>query len=222
VSGTQWRPWRRDNSAGLADYVSPETIPPLLPGLPARAADRGGDRLARLRAVYDAFAAAGIRFADEPLASTGHAQQVRPPDQVLAVPRHGNCLDLSLVFAGACLSAGLHPLLAVCQPADGGTAHAVVVVWTGGDWPGPGGDGRYDPPGPSGELVLTSAPAWPGGLRQQADGPGMFVPVDISRAASGYSHGLAGFGEQAASRLRLRPSPDRPANPGGNGSSAWT
>ena len=114
-----WPMWRRDDPAGLLAYVTAAGIAELLPDLPDRAAGHGDDRLERLRAVYDTFADAGISYADEPIASTGEAQQIRPPGQVLAVPGHGNCLDLSLAFAAACMSAGLHPLLVVCHPAGG-------------------------------------------------------------------------------------------------------
>ena len=177
-----WPSWRRDNPAGLLAYVSAEAVATLLTGLPPRAAGRDGDQLARLRTVYEAFAAARIRYADEPIASTGRAQQIRPPGQVLVLPGGGNCLDLSIVFAGACLYSGLHPLLVVCEQGGADSAHAVVVVWLGGGWPGPGGDGRYPAPGPvDSPLVLTSTPRWPGGLRQAADSPGQFLPVDVTQ-----------------------------------------
>jgi Tfp pilus assembly protein PilF len=187
-----WPLWRRDNPAGLLGYVSPEAVPLLLPDLPPCALGQG-DPLTVVRSVYQAFTTAAIRYADEPMASTGMAQQIRPPDQVLVRPKDANCLDVAITFAGACLSCGLHPLLVTCDTDRGDSAHAVVVVWLGGFWPSPGGDARYPAPGPGDRpLVLLEPPRWPGGLRQVADGPGQFIPVDVSLA-------LARRGEDPAS-----------------------
>ncbi len=193
MTGQGWEPWRRDNPVGLLGYISAEGIAPLLPGLPPRAEGRDGDRLARLRAIYGAFVGAGIWYADEPIASTGQVQQIRPPDQVLALPRHGNCLDLAVTFAGACLNAGLHPLLVVCDRADTNSAHAIVVVWLEGSWPGPGGNSRYEAPDTLNGPVLTSPCGWRDSLRQTAEGPGVFIPIDISRVAVGFDGTPASF-----------------------------
>jgi hypothetical protein len=189
-----WPQWRRDNPVGLLSYVQADERywHPLLPGLPARAHGHGRNRLARAKAIYQAFAAAGVQYADEPLAAAPGAQDIRPPDHVLQAPGRGNCLDLSLAFAGACLNAGLHTLVVACQQRRESPAHVVVVLWLGGDWPGPSGAGGYQPPTPPGQVqdgpLLTVAPRWPGGLRQQLNRPGQFLPVDVTRAATGF-HG---------------------------------
>jgi hypothetical protein len=110
------------------------------------------------------------------------------------------CLDLSVTFAGACL----HPLIVVCEPADAGShdgnAHAVVVMWLGGDWHRIGGHRDYPAPGPAERpLVLTEPPHWPdGGLRPTVDGQGRFVAVDISRAAMGFAGPPASFDDAVA------------------------
>jgi tetratricopeptide (TPR) repeat protein len=168
--------------------VHPDEIGRLLPALPIAADDRGGDRYEKVADIYREFASAGIRYADEPIASSGTSQAIRPPDQIVAppgwahAPRCGNCLDLSLAFAGACLYAGLHPLIIVCEPVSGGSAHALVVVWLHGDWRA---GGHSDYPFPAGDVapmhVLAAQPRWPGGgLRSAREGPGGWVPVDIS------------------------------------------
>ena len=206
-AGAGWPLWRRDDPAGLLSYIAEDSIAELLPGLPSRAAGRAGDQLARLRTVYSQFAAAGIAYADEPIASTGAAQQVRTPGEILALPRHANCLDLSLTFAAACLHAGLHPLIAVYRPpGTSGAAHALVLVWLGGDWPGRGGDHRYLAPGPDDHpLALTEAPRWPGGLRPAAgnDLPGEFAAVDVALAAAAPGRGPASFDEAVASAAQI-------------------
>jgi hypothetical protein len=206
-----WPQWRRDNPLGLLSYVQAGESywDRLLPGLPARAQGHGRDRLARAHAVYQAFAEARVRYADEPLAAAAGAQEIRPPDQVLNAPGRGNCLDLSLAYAGACLSAGLHALVVVCEQHRERPAHVVVVLWLGDDWPDPGGAGSYQPPPappghPQDGSVLAAAPRWPGGLRQLPNGPGRFLPVDVTRATAGFhSEQPAAFAEAVAGAARI-------------------
>ena len=71
-------------------------------------------------------------------------QLIRPAEQVLWAPRHATCLDLAVVLAGACLTAGLHPVDRRPRPADGasGVGHSVVLVRLDRDL-APRTDGRY-------------------------------------------------------------------------------
>jgi hypothetical protein len=186
-----WPQWHRDNPAGLLGYVQSEVFGMLLPGLPTRGQVSAGDRLDNLGAVYQIFAAAGIRYDLEPLSSSRGAQAIRTPDEILWLPRIGTCLDLAVTFAGVCLFAGLHPLIVVCDPVAGGAGHALVIVWLGGVWPGVGGDRDYPAPGPQlRPIVLTEPPRWPGGgLRGTVDTAGPWVGVDIARATAGFDGG---------------------------------
>ncbi|CAM5365680.1 hypothetical protein GCM10010329_85430 [Streptomyces spiroverticillatus] len=145
-----------------------------------------GPPAARARALYEAFAAFRIQYADEPTTSDPGRQAVRPPDQVLARPRHGTCLDLALAYCGACLDAGLHPLLVVLDgPAPGLPAHAVVVVWLDGTW-----SNRADPAYPWAGTGPVHHPYPPDLLAELADlgddedAPGSFLAVDITGVAS--------------------------------------
>ena len=198
-----WPLWRADNPAGLLLYVQPTEVARRLPGLPPRAQGRGEDLLGRVEAVYHAFAAARVSYADEPITGAGAGQLIRPPDEILQLPRHGNCLDMSVAFAGACLAAGVHPLIVVCEPATGGAAHAVVVVWLRGPWTGTGGHRDYQPPGGD-QPVLAAAPVWPdGGLRTSVADVGGFLPIDIARASQGYEPGQAGFADAVETAAAL-------------------
>ncbi|MEM7432768.1 MAG: NB-ARC domain-containing protein [Pseudomonadota bacterium] len=49
-------------------------------------------------------------------------QLVRPPEEIVAGAKVGTCLDLSVLFAGLCIDAGLIPILVVLE------GHALVVV----------------------------------------------------------------------------------------------
>ncbi|KOX33455.1 hypothetical protein ADK67_06135 [Saccharothrix sp. NRRL B-16348] len=178
---TDWPLWDQSVPEDLLRYVQTGTLPSVMPEgavLPGRSA---APPEIRLRRVFDAFAAAGTDYADESFAGTGRYQHIRPPDEVFTSPRHANCLDLSVAFAGACLDAGLHPVIAILDPAGRGAAgHAVVVVWLRGDWAGP--DGRRSlETYPLTDVVLREPPEWPGtGLRSAWQAPGEFVAVDIT------------------------------------------
>ncbi|MFJ9368760.1 hypothetical protein ACIRRA_30640, partial [Nocardia sp. NPDC101769] len=144
----------------------------------------------RLRRVFDGFAATGTDYADEPFTSTGDLQDIRTPDEVFVRPRYANCLDLSVAFAGACLDAGLHPIIVLVDPARTGQAgHALVVVWLRGDWTGAGHHGSITTAYPFDEPVHTAAPRWPGaGLRTAWQGSGEFAAVDIAAIARHHRH----------------------------------
>ncbi|MFD0573415.1 hypothetical protein ACFQ0T_34515 [Kitasatospora gansuensis] len=146
-----------------------------------------GPPMERARRLYEAFAAAGIRYVDEPVGSEPGRQEIRTPDQVLLRPRHATCLDLAVTYAGACLDAGLHPMLVLLdgeRPEQ--AAHALVVVWLGGSWDGAE---AYDYPLldllPPGGVVFPAPPAeLLDDLRASADEPGAFLAVEVTGAAS--------------------------------------
>ncbi|HET8683897.1 MAG TPA: hypothetical protein VFM54_18810, partial [Micromonosporaceae bacterium] len=181
-----WPRWaRRDAPGSLLHYVQYGVIPRMLGGAGGMPATGDGlPPLDRLRVLYEAFAARGVRYADEPATSEAGRQAIRPPDQVLVTPRHGTCLDLCVTFAGACLDAGLHPMVVVLDPVrPGAVGHAVVVVWLGGqDWAGRA----------AGTYPLAHEPAVHGSmpramldeLAAAVDEPGAFAAVDVSAAAT--------------------------------------
>ncbi|MBV8540505.1 MAG: ATP-binding protein [Pseudonocardiales bacterium] len=123
--------WRRARPAWLARYVHTGVLARLLRpglGLPGRA---GAPPEVRVRQLFEAFAGAGVRYAEEQPATAGE-QGIRTPEQVFLRPGLGNCLDLAVAFAGGCLDAGLHPMIVTLSPAGpGGAGYAIVIVWSG-------------------------------------------------------------------------------------------
>ncbi|QYX80150.1 tetratricopeptide repeat protein [Streptomyces akebiae] len=122
-----WPRWSLDGEpAALAKYVLPDEVAALLhlPGPPA------DSRIGQTRAVYEALAGAGITYSHEAPSDDPGRQVVRQPGEVLWCPRHATCLDLSLILAGACLHAGLHPFVLILDPPESGrAAHALLGVW---------------------------------------------------------------------------------------------
>ncbi|MGW6916349.1 P-loop NTPase [Kitasatospora sp. NPDC054939] len=194
---TSWPRWSTDAPAELLAFVQHRRGGEPDPGTPARllglVEPARGDLppLAGAHAVYDAFAARRITYADEPAGSSPGRQTIRPPDEVLHLPRHGTCLDLAVTYAGACLDVGLHPIVLITAGRPGAPAHALVAVWLGGEASG-------------GDLLDYRAdetrPDWrslPEGflddLADAEDEPGTYIVIDITGAAcrpgNGTHHG---------------------------------
>ncbi|MGH3811806.1 MAG: lipase/acyltransferase domain-containing protein [Pseudonocardiaceae bacterium] len=123
---SRWAPWSLDGEPlALRRYVLPSEVARhlLLPGR------SGESRLTRLRTVYAALADLKIGYAHEAPADEAGRQVIRPPDQVLWAPKHGTCLDLALVLAGACITAGLHPAVVIlARPERPESQHALLLV----------------------------------------------------------------------------------------------
>ncbi|AUG76746.1 ATP-binding protein [Kitasatospora sp. MMS16-BH015] len=184
ASRPRWN--RAHGAAGLLQYVQPRAAEGLLEGPLPGPAD--GPPMDRARRLYEAFAAAGIRYVDEPVGSEPGRQEIRTPDQVLLRPRHATCLDLAVGYAGACLGAGLHPIVVLL---DGErperAAHALVLVWLGGDWDGAE---AYDYPlldvlEPGDVVYPVAPPELLGEVRATAEEPGAFLAVEVTGVASG-------------------------------------
>lgn len=120
-----WIPWRVDEPRALARYVRPEDVGGFLE-LPGPSGD---SPVQRLGLVYAAVAGAGIRYAHEPPSEHPDVQEVRSPAEVLWAPKHATCLDLAVVLAGACLKAGLEPLILLIEGRLG--RHSLLGVWAG-------------------------------------------------------------------------------------------
>ena len=165
---SSWPRWALDGEPlALRRYVLPDGVARHV-SLPGRSAE---SPLARLRAVYEALAERKIGYAYEAPTDEAGRQVIRPPDQVLWAPRHATCLDLALVLAGGCLTAGLHPAVVILVPPDGhGSLHALLLVRLDHD----------TEPGPATETVWPTRPAgWLAELQHQVNGqPGKVIAVD--------------------------------------------
>ncbi|MFJ9154831.1 hypothetical protein ACIRP7_43915, partial [Streptomyces sp. NPDC102270] len=186
---TAWRRWATGDPRALIEYVQRGRPGERTSGAPADLLGTGmpapgdGPPTARAHALYEAFAAVRIQYADEPTTSDPGRQTIRPPDQVLRRPRHGTCLDLAVTFAGACLDAGLHPLIIVLTGAKpGDPAHALVAVWLDGNWSNRAHrDYRWDEQDPDWQ---TLPPDFIDQLAENDDSPGTFLAIDITGVAS--------------------------------------
>ncbi len=165
---TSWPRWvLEDEPLALARYVLPDQVARQVP-LPGPS---GESRLARLRTVYEAIAGLKIGYAyDAPTDEAGR-QVIRPPDQVLWAPRHATCLDLALILAGGCLTAGLHPAVVIlAHPDRPGSMHALLLVRLDHDTEPAPGPGAVWPTPPVGLLAA---------LQRLANGPpGKVVALD--------------------------------------------
>ncbi|WP_327287095.1 hypothetical protein [Streptomyces sp. NBC_01198] len=131
----QWEKWKRTEPARLACYVDPRRIADRFgAGLGSTHDVRDADRRATARLLYDHLAGQSLRYetAEIDSAAFHEAEQViRPPDRVVA--EGGNCLELTLLFAGLCLHHKLRTLVVLLED------HALAAVWLDGDldevWP---------------------------------------------------------------------------------------
>ena len=171
-----WPRWeRRGAPRALVQYVQRGVITGLLPDRLAAKLPGPSDEPAweRARRIYEVFADHGISYVHEPTSSGPAKQAIRHPGEVLSGPRQGTCLDLAVTFCGACLDAGLHPLIVALDSARGGPGHALVVVWLGeADYPWR----QAVHPTPPAELLSQ--------LRSSADQPGAFLAIDVTGAAA--------------------------------------
>ncbi|KUL66758.1 hypothetical protein ADL28_03140 [Streptomyces violaceusniger] len=88
---------------------------------------RSTDRREAVRRVYDHLAAKKLRYETAAIDFAQYnefEQIIRPPGSM--VTDGGNCLELSLVFAGMCLHHKLRALVVLLDD------HALVAVWLGG------------------------------------------------------------------------------------------
>ncbi len=173
----RWIPWRLDHPEELARYIAPTTVKSLVAqradgtpgGLPGPNATDSRTHLAQ--ECFDTLCHVGIRYADEEFGN-GLVQLIRTPWDVLWQPRLGNCLDLSLVFASACLVARLCPIVVIIRKDD--QSHALVLIDT---------DNRDDDaPTLWQPDELTAVPKqvlWQ--LKSDDQAPGRYLPIDVAR-----------------------------------------
>ncbi|MGE7387214.1 hypothetical protein ACQKM2_17215 [Streptomyces sp. NPDC004126] len=126
----RWEKWKKTEPARLACYVDPEEIARRYAGpLPGPAyVQRAADRRAAVRAVYDGLAAQRLRYETAAI----DFRRFHPAEQVVRTPAEiaaqgGNCLELTLLFAGLCLARKLRALVVLLED------HALAAVWLGGD-----------------------------------------------------------------------------------------
>ncbi|RSM57204.1 hypothetical protein DMH03_28595 [Amycolatopsis sp. WAC 01376] len=177
--------WRWDRPADpdeLARYVQQDLIRKLLPAKLARRlpGPRSTAPAEKARLIYQVFADTGVRYVGEPTTSGDGLQTVRPVDQVLARPQHATCLDICVAYAGACLDAGLHPMIVVLDSRLGGPGHAIVLIWLDGSWSASEGNAPFQ------DVVQVTASETEDGfplqeeIRARVDAGGSFLAIDVT------------------------------------------
>lgn len=127
LADSGWPAWSIEtNPGGLAAYVRPEIVAPLLPQVPAATTE---SILTRARHTYELIAERQVGYAFEPALTATGAQLIRTPQEVLWAPRHGTCLDLALIYSGALLTAGLISAVIILEPDSPELPrHALVAI----------------------------------------------------------------------------------------------
>ncbi|NDU76500.1 hypothetical protein GWI34_28325 [Actinomadura sp. DSM 109109] len=113
--------WWPTNPADLAVFTAPAEYE-LMRGkgeLPQTVVDRAGfayGKLLDLELTYD-----GPLYTWNP-----NGQRIRQPYQMVETEKRGNCLDLSVAYAGLCQQLGLRPLITILDLEEG--PHAIAVL----------------------------------------------------------------------------------------------
>jgi len=117
-----WPSWPIDEYKALARYVLPEMAERVRLAIVRDDEIKNGNRLAVVRAIYEALAACDFRYAREMYAPDDGPQLIRDPGEMLTGGGDATCLDLALLFAGVCLGHELLPLVVIVE------GHAFVAV----------------------------------------------------------------------------------------------
>ncbi len=116
------RDYAKNDRLGLARHVERGVGERLT--LEASRYDRqqeAGGLLNVVRLIYEALSAKGIRYAPVPYNEFEQLQTIRTASNVLG-QREGNCLDLAVLFCGACLGYDLLPFIVMLE------GHALAAV----------------------------------------------------------------------------------------------
>ncbi|MEU9979436.1 hypothetical protein [Streptomyces sp. NPDC051014] len=117
--------------------MNPEAVTREFGSLGPTFAHRSADLRGAIKQVYDHLAARRLPYETSVIDFGNHheaEQVIRPPADLAS--EGGNCLELSLLFAGMCAAHKLRPLLILLRN------HALVAVWLGGDLDGTWSTGR--------------------------------------------------------------------------------
>lgn len=119
-----WPEWNLGIPRELARFVNAQEV--LRKGLrPTSAGDLAADPSALAAAVYETIRERRLSYSSTVLGDRGN-QLVQTPAEVLAT-RTPNCVDLTAMFAGACLASDLVVLIGIVSKADN-TRHSLAWV----------------------------------------------------------------------------------------------
>lgn len=163
----------------LARYIDPRHI--LQQGLQitessalrrAAASTEEGNRSVAERLV-SVLAERGLAYDRQPWSLRG-TQRIRHPKQLDS--EAATCVDLSVMFASACLAHDLAPVLAVSVGLSGGHVWVVVDLYR---------DLRIESP----EPPMPQPRRWSSSQMRDDEGAGRYLSIDVSELAVGYAKG---------------------------------
>jgi tetratricopeptide (TPR) repeat protein len=121
VTAVAWPLWSINEPSTLSRYVVTDVAEQVPLSIVRDDAISAGQRAAVVRAIYESLSKRDLQYSREAWAPRDGPQRIRDPE---SISRGGNatCLDLSVLFAGACLGHELLPLVVVVE------GHSFVVV----------------------------------------------------------------------------------------------
>ena len=157
----------------------------------------GGDHVARLEVSTTGWPRSG-RLACRAAGAAPGTQLIRPADQVLWAPRHGTCLDLALVLAGACItSRAVHRRR---RPGPRRTRRGRGTRWC---WSASITTGDRAPTAGTARTLARRRPLVP--TTSTRRGPGDVLAVDPVGFARPGRHPMPGWRSICAGRRQRRP-----------------
>jgi hypothetical protein len=106
--------WPKVMPLALACCIKPEEVNQLLGAIPGDvcALHQTPDGRRELAGIlYNALLSKNIRYDLETFSTDSRFQIIREPSDLIRGSQRGTCLDMTLLFAGACLSYDLIPLI---------------------------------------------------------------------------------------------------------------
>lgn len=123
-----WQTWNRAEPLRLARYVVPKAVQGHFGAPRTNFDERQADRLGVVRSAYEHLRKQVISYDTAEIDFQNHnpvTQVIREPGQVKG--KSGNCLDLTLIFAGLCQWMKLRPLVVLLE------GHALLAVMLDAD-----------------------------------------------------------------------------------------
>jgi hypothetical protein len=117
--------WRKAEKERLASFVNDAVARFIkLPVNPLELSRQSDGCRQTVQAIYNALVEkeGKVRYALEKYHPSDAIQQIREPAETLDTPGEGTCLDLAVLFCGACLGYDLLPLVVVTE------GHALAAV----------------------------------------------------------------------------------------------
>lgn len=113
------RRWSKKSPPNLVFHILPEAVHLIDPAI-----DIGDPPIkGKIKAIYNRLRKYKIEYSKEPFnPNEPEVQEIRHPIGLVGPPKHGTCIDLTLLFCGLCMHYELLPLIVVLED------HALALV----------------------------------------------------------------------------------------------